>query len=282
MAGEPLTRSRSLLKDRGLCKDKSLSKGGLMDSVETRRQAITAWINKKGQISFAQLKEAFPEVSDMTLRTDLKNLDDQKKIVRIYGGARSVEQVAGADDYLSRRSVTNVEAKKIIAQKALKLITPGLTLYLDSGSTTTLLASQMEDQSNLIVTSSLSCAMELARASQLKVLLPGGSLNRYSMSICGPQGIRDLEKMNFDLAIMGVTSYDQAAGFACNAYEEALMKETALKRAKKRVLLMDTSKLGKTSTFTFARLEDVDLLVSDGRLPSDFLEVCREARVRVV
>jgi DeoR family transcriptional regulator of aga operon len=64
--------------------------------------------------------------------------------------------------------VTNVEAKKIIAQKALKLITPGLTLYLDSGSTATLLASQMEDQSNLIVTSSLSCAMELARASQLK------------------------------------------------------------------------------------------------------------------
>ena len=58
-----------------------------MDSVESRRSAIVTLINEKGELTFAQLKEAFPKVSDMTLRTDLKNLDESKRIVRIHGGA---------------------------------------------------------------------------------------------------------------------------------------------------------------------------------------------------
>ena len=93
-----------------------------MDSVESRRKAIVEWINEKGQITFAQLKEAFPHVSDMTLRTDLKNLDEDKKIVRIHGGARSVDLVVGTDDYFGRRSVRNVDAKRIICMKAKEMI----------------------------------------------------------------------------------------------------------------------------------------------------------------
>ena len=85
-----------------------------MDSVENRRGAIVALINEKGEVTFAQLKEAFPNVSDMTLRTDLKNLDDSKRIVRVHGGARSVDVVVGTDDFMSRRSIRNVDAKKAI------------------------------------------------------------------------------------------------------------------------------------------------------------------------
>ena len=133
-----------------------------MDSVESRRSAIVAWINEKGEVTFAQLKEAFPNVSDMTLRTDLKNLDDNKRIVRIHGGARSVDVVVGTDDFMSRRSIRNVDAKKVIITKAKEMIVPGTAIFLDSGSTTTMLAAELDDQPNLIVTSSISCAMELA------------------------------------------------------------------------------------------------------------------------
>ena len=115
-----------------------------MDSVESRRNAIAALINEKGEITFAQLKEAFPNVSDMTLRTDLKNLDEKKRIVRIHGGAKSVDLVVGTDDFLGKRSVRNVKEKKRIALKAKKLITPGATVFLDSGSTTTMLAAELE------------------------------------------------------------------------------------------------------------------------------------------
>ncbi len=252
-----------------------------MDSVESRRNAITALINEKGEITFAQLKEAFPNVSDMTLRTDLKNLDEKKRIVRIHGGAKSVDLVVGTDDFLGKRSVRNVKEKKRIALKAKKLITPGATVFLDSGSTTTMLAAELEDQPNLIVTSGISCAMELARLEKPQVVIPGGSLNRYSMSVCGMQGIKELQKMNFDVAFMGVTTYDDATGFACNVYEESLLKEIVIHRAVRTVALMDSSKIGKHSTFTFGTLADVDAVISDGRLPASFLAACKEHGVEV-
>ncbi len=252
-----------------------------MDSVESRRNAITALINEKGQVSFAQLKEAFPDVSDMTLRTDLKNLDSSKRIVRIHGGARSVEVVVGTDDYLGRRSVRNVDAKKAIALKAKEMISPQTAIFLDSGSTTTMLAAEMTDKDNLIITSSISCAMELARLEHPQVLIPGGSLNRYSMSICGMQGIEEIRKMNFDLAFIGVTSYNDREGFACNVLEESLLKRTAIERAGKVIALMDSTKVGKHSTFSFASLDEIDVVISDGRLPASFLKVCREHEVEV-
>lgn len=68
-----------------------------------RREQIVALINEEGQISFSKLKESFPDISDMTLRTDLKYLDEMGKVIRIHGGARSVETLAGTDGlYLAR------------------------------------------------------------------------------------------------------------------------------------------------------------------------------------
>ena len=89
-----------------------------MDAMEMRRNAIAELVNKHGTVSFSQIKEQFPNVSEMTLRTDLKALDAAKEIVRIHGGAKSVQLVIGTDDYLTRRSVRNIQAKQEIAKKA--------------------------------------------------------------------------------------------------------------------------------------------------------------------
>ena len=74
-------------------------------------------INEHGTVTFSQIKDAFPNVSEMTLRTDLKLLDEARRIVRIHGGAKSVQVVIGTDDYLSNRSVRNIAEKQKIAEK---------------------------------------------------------------------------------------------------------------------------------------------------------------------
>ena len=111
-----------------------------MDAMETRRNDIVELINENGTVTFAQLKEAFPNVSEMTLRTDLKVLDEARRILRIHGGARSVQVVIGTDDFLNRKSVRNIPEKQKIAEKALKLLRPDTTVFLDSGSTVTMFA----------------------------------------------------------------------------------------------------------------------------------------------
>ncbi len=249
--------------------------------MEQRRNAIVQLVDSQGSVSFAQLKTAFPQVSEMTLRTDLKALDQAKRIVRIHGGAKSVEQVIGTDDLLGRRMARNMSAKEAIAQKALALLQPNTTIYLDSGSTTTALARMIPDEPYLILTNGLSCAVELAKLEKATVSIPGGMLNRYSMSVCGIQSILEMSKVNIDLMFLGVTCYSPDAGFTCGVEMEARLKQTVLDRSGQVAVLMDSTKLGRKSTYTICDLTDVDMIVSDGNLPEEFLAECEKQGVTV-
>lgn len=254
----------------------------MMDSMEQRRNVIVDLVNQSGHVSFAQLKKKFPQISEMTLRTDLKALDDAKRIVRVHGGAKSVEVVIGTDDMLSRRLVRNIEAKQLITQKALKLIRKDTTIFIDSGSTTTALASCMPDQSNLIYTNSLTCAAELCKLKEPALHILGGAMNRYSMSACGIHTIQEVLRINFHQAFMGVTSYCEQNGFNCGVDDEAVLKRTVMNQAGQTIVLMDSSKVGVKNTYSICGLDEVDIIVSDDNLPEEFLEECRKHHVQVL
>ena len=256
-----------------------------MDSMEIRRNAIVSLINEKGSVSFGDLKETFHNVSEMTLRTDLKALDKQGMIVRIHGGAKSVgtvQSVISKDDFLNKRAILNTAEKQLIAQKAIRLLQPDETIFLDSGSTTTMMAASIPDEPRLIYTSGLTCAIELASLTKPRICLPGGILNRYSHSVCGVSAIRELERIHFKQAFIGVTSFSYDTGFSCSIDEEARLKQLAIEHAQEVILLMDSSKLQKHSTFTFAQLKNVDIIVSDGKLPHDFVAHCQKQHVKVI
>ncbi len=253
-----------------------------MDSMEMRRNAIVELINEHGTVSFSQLKDEFPNVSEMTLRTDLRLLDEAKRIVRIHGGAKSVQVVIGTDDYLSKRSVRNISEKQRIAEKAVGLIRPDTTIFLDSGSTATIAARLFPDQSNLIYTTGLSCATELANLSKPVVMIPGGTLNRYSQSVCGIGAVKELKRVNFSQTFLGVTSYSSGTGFTCGSNDEAILKETAIRQSDQTIVLMDSSKVGVKGTFNICGLDRVDMVISDGNLPEEFLEECRRFQVKVL
>lgn len=253
-----------------------------MDAMETRRNAMVELINEKGTVSFSQIKEAFPNVSEMTLRTDLKLLDESRRILRIHGGAKSVQVVIGTDDFLNRKAVRSIAEKQRIAEKALMLLRMDTTVFLDSGSTTTMFASRFPDQSNLIYTTGLSCATELANLSKPTVMLPGGRLNRYSQSVFGFSAIKELERVNFHQAFLGMTGFHVSAGFTCGISDEAFLKQTAIRQAEQVIMLMDSSKVGVKCSFGVCGLSDIDILVSDGNLPDDVLAECRKYGVIVL
>ena len=253
-----------------------------MDSMELRRNAIVELINENGTVSFARIKNTFPNVSEMTLRTDLKLLDEANRILRVHGGAKSVQILIGTDDFLNRKSCRNIPEKQKIAEKALSLLHPDTTIYLDSGSTTTAFARLFPDQSNLIYTTGLSCATELAGLSNPTVMIPGGRLNRYSQSVFGYSAIKELERVNFYQSFLGITGYHSSAGFSCGISDEAFLKQTAIRQSDQVIVLMDSSKIDVKCSFTICGLEDIDIVVSDGKLPEEFLSQCRARGVRVL
>ena len=253
-----------------------------MDTMENRREAICALVNERKNVTFAEIKEAFPQVSDMTIRTDLRVLDEKKRIVRIHGGAKSVETLLANDDLLGTRSVRNVDEKRLIAQKAVKLIRPNMTIFIDSGSTTTQMCSIIPDIPCFIMTNSISCAAELIHLTQAKVVITGGMMNRNSLSITGFAAAQTIASVNFDIAFIGATTYRSDIGFACGSGEDNIIKQQVIGRSERNVILLDSSKIGKKSSFTTCMLDQVDCVVSDDKISKKFAEECRQNGVELL
>ena len=244
-----------------------------------RRERIVEYVNSEGTVTFSQLKDKFPDVSEMTLRTDLKTLDQQRLIIRVHGGAKSVGFAVGTDDLLARRVGRRSAEKSAIAHKALELIRPGHTIFIDSGSTTTALAAAMEDMELLVFTNSLTVASELSRLDRVKTFVIGGRLNRYSKSTIGARAVEGVRMLTFDRVFLGVTGYQRGEGFSCGSDDEAVFKSTLIERSHKCVVLMDSSKEGRPSTFRVCSLSNVNTVVSDGGLSNDFAAACEDAGI---
>lgn len=253
-----------------------------MDVMNIRRNEIVTLVNQKGKVSFQELKDHFPNVSDMTLRTDLKCLDQERLLIRVHGGAKSLEAISGNDDYLSRRFLKNTEEKKIIAQKSIALLQENKTIFIDSGSTTTYLSRLFPNQKNIIYTSGLTCATELAKLTAPKVCITGGVINHNSLSVNGFQGIDYLKNINFDIAFIGVTRYSHKTGFTCESAEDAELKRAVISKANTVIVLMDSSKVNINGTYTICDLKEVDTVVSDSKLPIEFIEKCKLEGVEVI
>lgn len=238
-----------------------------------RRQKMMELINREGQITFSRLKQAFPGVSEMTLRTDLKYLDESKAIIRIHGGAKSIGNVAGSDGYLAHRIISNQEEKARIVEKALPLLAGKSSLFLDSGSTTTLLARSIPDESRMIFTNSISCVTELSSLTRAAVNVLGGRLNRYSLSVAGSRSILELRRFHFDICFLGVTSFSPAYGFCCESEEDCLLKQVVLQQSDCKVVLMDSAKFGRSNTHCICTAGEIDILVSDDKLTKEQQEI---------
>ena len=79
-----------------------------------------------------------------------------------------------------------------------------------------------------------------------------------------------------------MTGFQTDAGFTCGIYEEAVLKQTAVRQSDQVIALMDSSKIGVKSSFHVCRLEDIDIVVSDGQLPKEFLAECERLHVTVL
>lgn len=144
-----------------------------------------------------------------------------------------------------------------------------------------MLATEFEDKPNVIMTSGLTCAMELAKLKESRVVMLGGNMNCRSMSVNGYNAIRAIEKVNFDIAFMGVTRFDYETGFTCETLEDAEIKRLAVEKSNKVVVLMDSSKIGKRGTYTMCNLDQVDVVVCDDKLPENFIEECKARGILV-
>lgn len=234
-----------------------------------RRKQIKELVNKKGMVTFQELTRVFSQVSEMTLRKDLKFLDENQQLVRVHGGARSIDTVVGGDVPLKHRMTQNMDKKRQIARKAAALVQPGTAVFLDSGSTCAELARVFPDVQGLVFTGGLHCLNELSRLKKPEIHVLGGVMNKDSLSVRDPRIARDMAVVNLDCAFISVNGFTPGKGFTCRSEIRREMEQAIIERADKVVVLMDSGKVGEVATFTICGPEKIHVLVSDDELPPE-------------
>ena len=225
-------------------------------------------IEKNGKMSLEELAVHFPDVSDMTLRRDLLELEKENKVIRVRGGAMSVLEVQKrSGEAYAQKSTINTDAKKVIAKKAASLIDEGVSLFLDGGTTALALAKEMADKPCHVFTNGLVVAEELAHKKQPEVIIVGGALIKDNLSTASPYTKVFLENTNFELAIISASAFSFEQGFSCISQVESELLKFILARAKMVYMMLDTSKIGKIMPYTFATLDNIDVLITDDDFP---------------
>ena len=249
----------------------------------SRREVINLYIQSKGEVRFKELEDLLPEVSGMTIRRDLEYLEKRGEIVRTRGGAKSISHLSMLKEAAyTLRASENTEAKMIIAEKAVKFVTAERSIYIDAGTTSMCFAQKLKDENLFVLTSAPNIAMELIKFHNIKVSLTGGKLNRETLSLSGYNAVEYVKGLNIDIAFMAASAFSRNSGFTCGDYFEAEIKRLIMKKAQTNVMLMDSSKIDCGMPYTFAKLSDIDILITDEPLPADYLRAAKKAKVTVI
>ena len=250
--------------------------------MDIRRQKILELINLHGEISFTVLKEHFPEVSEVTLRKDLKHLDSEQQIVRIHGGAKSLSTAIGAVDNFYTRSTRHTDEKIIIAQKAISLLRPNQSLFIGSGSTCAELCKNLPDIPLQVFTDGLMTALELSKQSSVEVTILGGEVNTNDVRASGPRVFNELNQLHFDLAFLGTDGYRVHQGFSCYSPHSAALFNALRLCSDKLVVLMDYSKINAARAARNIPASYVNYVISDRELDPLVSKSLMQANVTIL
>jgi len=235
---------------------------------EERRQTILAIISQNKKIRVKQIARKFG-ISEVTIRKDLEALEKRGFLTRVHGGAilnnRSVPDLA-----LTEKENINPEFKKRIGKKAADIIEEGNVIILDSGSTTLQIAHQIKFHKNItVITNAVNIAAELA-ASDIQIILTGGTVREMSFSLVGPFAEATLANITADKLFLGVDGIHFKYGLTTPNVFEARVNQMMIASAAEVVLVADSSKFGRRSLGFIAPVNRVHTVITDDLLkPSD-------------
>ena len=227
-----------------------------------RRSRIFDTIRQEGRISVDKLATEFNSSAE-TIRRDLNKLSKTGKIQKIHGGAM-LPGPSGEGSYQLRMG-ENAKAKRQAAQNACELISPGDTLFIDTGSSTLFFAEEAVRIPGLtVITNSAEVARVLSSSENgASVFLLGGEYNSDNRETMGPMTILQLDAFRANHAVLATGAIDAIAGVMSFDSGEAAVARAMLGRAENAIVLADSSKCGRIAPYVIGRLDQFDHLVCE-------------------
>ena len=218
------------------------------------------------------------EVSDETIRRELRILEEQGVIIREHGGARLAAQVF--EGPLVQRMEDNAEAKLRIARAAAQFVTDGMILFIDTGTTSCFIAKQLVDHRSLtVITNSLQVAADLGSINDNRLFLAAGQMDYDYRAFSDHTAQHYVAGFTPHLSILSVGAIRVDRGLMDFHPGEAAMSRIAYATSAKVLLAADSSKFGRYGLIHTASLDEVDILVTEKPLDEDYARAFAHAEV---
>jgi DeoR/GlpR family transcriptional regulator of sugar metabolism len=246
---------------------------------ERRLEMITSVLHARGECRTRQLAEQF-NLSEMTVRRDLHELEQRGLLRRVHGGA----VLLNSDVNYTQRLQFDQLQKKAIGRTATNLLRSGQTVYIDAGTTTLEMARAVRQGlphiTHLnIVTHGITIASELAGQTPYNVHLIGGDVYQNALSTVGPVALEQINKLHIDTFFMGAVAVSNSDGWGNSNHVEVMVKRAVLERSKQTFALVDSAKWKQES---YAKIVDFAVItkwIVNRGLAVEAVEAAKAAKI---
>ncbi|HEY60301.1 MAG TPA: DeoR/GlpR transcriptional regulator [Anaerolineae bacterium] len=260
-----------------------------------RLKNILEQIKRERKVYVEELASIY-NVSTSSIRLDLAELDKLGLISRIYGGAvlpedsikeqvNSKPKIEISHPKLEIRSKKNLKEKEAIGKLAASLISDGDTLIIDGGSTTQYLVKHLVNKKGLtVITNSIPQISDLMRIKDSEIYLLGGLIYNDNLVLSGDFAIDSLDKIHVMKAFLGMDGISIDGGLTVanpSASTVVSTKKKMIKSSDMLYILCDSSKIGRTCLMPVAPVNEMDFLVTDNKVRTDFIEQFKTLNINV-
>ena len=238
-------------------------------SAKERRAQILQLLKSSPKILVSSLSQMF-NISEVTIRKDLEELENRNLLIRVRGGAIRLPKLNIAEEQATtEKKRFHYREKRSIGRMAATLIQENETIILDSGSTT------MEIAKNL------HSFKQLSKYKRFNVILLGGHLRDSSLSTVGPIAENTLKIFYCDKLFLGVDSFNLERGVSTPNIEEANINQTMITMVKETIAVLDSSKVNKKSFAFIAPVSKLSAIVTDNNMPLDIKTQIKKMGVKL-
>ena len=256
----------------------------MSDYKKGRWKSMVELLSKKAEMSVKEIAQIL-NVSEMTVRRDLTDMEKDRVIQRTHGGARlfNSASLVGENYVVGEQTQKNAQAKSTIGLKAASLVRPNETIFLDSGSTTPFIAKYIDKELPITVLCyTFLNALEFYNRKNTNLILSGGFYDRDSTVFHNSECHAFLRGIRADKAFISAAGVDSKLGLTTYFYFEADMKRLMIQSAKQIILVVDSTKFGKTSISHFADLDQVQTVITDNAIREEDAAMLRDRGIDLI
>ena len=251
--------------------------------MEERQAKILELLEQDGKVLVKELAEIF-EVTEDSIRKDLGNLEAEGKLRRTYGGAVPIQQSLKMTE-ANKRRISDVDAKRKIAQVAVKMIEPQNLVFLDNSTISIAIAEILakSGKNYKILTSMIDVLVMLAVNPNIEIIFGGGQINKSRDCFCDVLNLEFISRFRPDISFVGVVGADlKKNSLSTNGIENGMYKAKILNLSKKNFIVAESRKLSVEGNFSFATFEKVFGLITETEPEKEILQQAKKLNLEIV